>query len=260
MIFEEGPSATLTQRLRQYSERVVRVTPATEFEHVSDLEFGIDSESCSDYRELVERLKADGLIPARIVYLWSQAGRRRSNFYGLLFLSKALAAVPQLGPLEIVAVSCGLYDVTGSEPLQPDAALLLGPCKVIPQEWPHIRCRNVDLASSNDATTLLHELIGGSDEPVVAYRGGHRWVQGFEKLPLAAPQSGVLRDGGTYLITGGLGDVGMALAETIARVARANLVLVGRSEIPARHHWGAWLAANGHRGSVEPQTIANPRA
>ena len=255
LIFDEGPSATLTQRLRQYSERVVRVTPATEFEHVSDLEFGIDSESCSDYRELVERLKADGLIPARIVYLWSQAGRRRSNFYGLLFLSKALAAVPQLGPLEIVAVSCGLYDVTGSEPLQPDAALLLGPCKVIPQEWPHIRCRNVDLASSNDVGTLLNELIGGSDEPVVAYRGGHRWVQGFEKLPLAAPQSGVLRDGGTYLITGGLGDVGMALAETIARVARANLVLVGRSEIPARHHWGAWLAANGPRDPLSRKLL-----
>ena len=144
-------------------------------------------------------------------------------------------------------MSCGLYDVTGSEPLQPDAALLLGPCKVIPQEWPHIRCRSIDLAVNNDAATLVAELTAGSNEPVVAYRGGHRWLQGFEKLASAVPQTSILRDGGTYLFTGGLGDVGLALAETIARAVRANLVLVGRSEIPARRHWTAWIATHGHQ-------------
>jgi phthiocerol/phenolphthiocerol synthesis type-I polyketide synthase E len=246
LILDDEPGAA-TKAVRSRGEKVVCVKPGAKLEQVGNLEFELDPDSYSDYRRLFERLKLDELMPARIVYLWSMAGRRHTSFFGLLFLSRALATIAQTGPVEIVAVSRGLYDVTGSEPLQPDAALLLGPCKVIPQEWPHIRCRSVDLAIGEDATTLLAELTAGSDEPVVAYRGGHRWVQRFEKLMPGKPERGVLRDGGTYLITGGLGDVGMALAETIARAERANLVLVGRSPIPARHHWPARLAGNGHR-------------
>jgi NAD(P)-dependent dehydrogenase (short-subunit alcohol dehydrogenase family) len=89
----------------------------------------------------------------------------------------------------------------------------------------------------------------------VAYRGGHRWVQGYEKLAPGTTQSGILRDGGTYLITGGLGEVGLALAETIARAARANLVLVGRSQIPERHHWPARLAGNGQREPLSRKLV-----
>ena len=62
-------------------------------------------------------------------------GRRHTSFFGLA-VSQGVGDVAQTGPVEIVAVSSGLYDVTGSEPLQPDAALLLGPCKVVPEEWP----------------------------------------------------------------------------------------------------------------------------
>lgn len=247
LILDEGPGAGIAGALRSSCEKVVRVMPGAGFEQVGDLDFELNPESYSDYRQLIDRLRDSELMPDRILYLWGMAGRKHASFYGLLFLSRALAAVAQSGSFEIVAVSRGLHDVTGNEPLQPDAALILGPCKVIPQELPQVRCRNVDLATDNDESTLIAELSSGSDEPVVAYRGGHRWVQGFEKLPPAATQSGILRDGGTYLITGGLGEVGLALAETIARAARANLVLVGRSQIPECHHWPARLAGNGQR-------------
>jgi len=239
--------ATVARLLTDRGEQVVLVAPGAEFERVNTHEFRLDPDGHSDYRKLAETLQADGLMPARIVYLWGLARSGHTSFYSLLFLSQALMGVGRAESLEIVAVSCGLYDVTGSEPLQPDAALLLGPCKVIPQEWPHIRCRNIDLAVSNDGAALVTELTAGSNEPVVAYRGGHRWVQGFEKLASAVPQTSILCDGGTYLLTGGLGDVGLALAETIARAVRANLVLVGRSDIPARRDWTAWISAHGHQ-------------
>ena len=186
-------------------------------------------------------------MPARIVDLWSLRGEARRSFYSLLFLAQAFINSGWTGPLEIVVVSGGLYDVTGDEPLDPDGALVLGPCKVIPQEHSNIRCRSIDLATSDNLAVLVAELTSGSNEPTVAYRGGHRWVQGFDKLGLTTPRAPVLRVGGTYLITGGLGDVGLALAEAIARSARANLVLVGRSEIPASGDWTTWIAAHGHQ-------------
>jgi NADP-dependent 3-hydroxy acid dehydrogenase YdfG len=66
----------------------------------------------------------------------------------------------------------------------------------------------------------------------VAWRGRHRWAQAFEPVrlepaPEAAPPP--YRAGGVYLITGGLGGIGLALAEHLARTVGARLVLLGRS-------------------------------
>jgi acyl transferase domain-containing protein len=224
---ERGLGGAIAEDLSDSGQRVVRVTPGVAFGRSGTHEFRLDPDRASHYRQLIETLKAERLTPARVVHLWSLAGRERTNLYSLLYLSQALKGAAQIGSLEIAVVSRGLYDVTGSEALQPGGALLLGPCKVIPQEYPHISCRNIDLDADTDAATLMAELAAGCNEPVVAHRGRHRWVQGFEKLAPAAPQMGVLREYGVYLITGGLGDVGLALAETIARAVRTTLVLIG---------------------------------
>ena len=54
-----------------------------------------------------------------------------------------------------------------------------------------------------------------STDPVVAYRDGVRWIQAYQpmRLALTEPQPERLRHQGVYLITGGLGNVGMALAD-----------------------------------------------
>ena len=248
LVLDDGKlGADVAGRLEERHQQVMRVRPGAGFNRVSQRAFILDPEVSSYYRQLIETLQAEGQMPARIVDLWSLRGGARKSFYSLLFLAQAFIDAGRTDPLEIVVVSCGLYDVTGNEPLDPDGALVLGPCKVIPQERSHIRCRSIDLAISDDAAALVAELTSGSNEPTVAYRGGHRWVQGFDKLGLTTTRAPVLRVGGTYLITGGLGDVGLALAEAIARSARANLVLVGRSEIPAAGDWTTYIAAHGHR-------------
>jgi acyl transferase domain-containing protein/SAM-dependent methyltransferase len=248
LVLDDGKLGTeLARRLDERHQQVVRVTPGTGFHRVSHREFSLDPQGRSCYRQLIEALQAEGRMPARIVDLRSLRGEARRSFYGLLFLSQALIDAGRTGPLEIAVVSRGLYDVTGNEPLDPDGAMVLGPCKVIPQERPHIRCRSIDLAASDDAATLVAELTSGSSEPAVAYRGGHRWVQGFDKLGRTTTRTPILREGGTYLITGGLGDVGLALAEAIARTVQANLVLVGRSDIPVPGDWATWIATHGHR-------------
>jgi len=67
-------------------------------------------------------------------------------------------------------------------------------------------------------------------------------VQSFEPAPLEADgMPARLRPGGVYLITGGLGGVGLAVAEHLARRVQARLVLVGRSELPPREDWEALL-------------------
>jgi NAD(P)-dependent dehydrogenase (short-subunit alcohol dehydrogenase family) len=85
---------------------------------------------------------------------------------------------------------------------------------------------------------LIVDLRAESADPVVAYRGSHRWVQTYERAPLPpAPVGTGLRPAGVYLITGGLGGVGMILAEYLARSVKARLVLTGREGLPERSEW-----------------------
>jgi non-ribosomal peptide synthase protein (TIGR01720 family) len=53
-----------------------------------------------------------------------------------------------------------------------------------------------------------------------------------------------LRQHGVYLITGGLGGVGLVLAEHLVDVAQAKLVLTSRSTFPERTEWQQWLESH----------------
>ncbi|MEV0505768.1 SDR family NAD(P)-dependent oxidoreductase, partial [Streptomyces spectabilis] len=79
------------------------------------------------------------------------------------------------------------------------------------------------------------------------YRGGQRHVCAVRSLPDAAAHApGVLREGGTYLITGAFGGLGRRVAGHLARAYRANLVLLGRSPLsPADETWAAGLGEHG---------------
>ena len=89
-------------------------------------------------------------------------------------------------------------------------------------------------------------------------RGPHRWVQCFEPVHLPSPSAPVLRQEGVYFITGGLGGVGLTLAEYLRKTRKAKLVLLGRSPIPSREQWSSLLADTGSIDSSPPQDRENP--
>jgi NAD(P)-dependent dehydrogenase (short-subunit alcohol dehydrogenase family)/acyl carrier protein len=93
---------------------------------------------------------------------------------------------------------------------------------------------------------LLAEIVARATDLVVAYRGGERLVQTFERVRLERDARPIrsLRQGGVYLITGGLGRVGLLLAEELARTARAKLALLTRAALPEPAAWDGWLAAH----------------
>src|SRR4029077_9628491 len=87
-------------------------------------------------------------------------------------------------------------------------------------------------------------------ERSIALRGGHRWLPGFEPLAVDATAPGGLCTHGTYLITGGLGRIGLTLAERLARRVGARLVLVSRTELPRRQDWGETAGGPGRVAAI----------
>ena len=204
--------------------------------------YTIDPNRSEDYKSLLDAVSPGGL-PPRILYMWQTCGGRAS-FHNLLRLAQACGEVSQPGPSEWVIVSRGMHRVNGREKLDPEQALVLGPCRVIPWEYSSIKCRSIDVDETAELAELVPELIL---EPEVstsfapaAYRDGYRWEQRFEPVRLNGKKSPV-REHGVYLITGGTGGIGLVLAEHLAATAHARLALLARTPLPAPAEWPRWL-------------------
>jgi polyketide synthase PksJ len=86
----------------------------------------------------------------------------------------------------------------------------------------------------------------------VAYRGNQRLIQTFTPFApgkIADPPPR-LEKNGVYLITGGLGGVGLELAQYLAVNLQAKLVLIGRSSFPVPGEWDQWVNRHGENDAV----------
>jgi NAD(P)-dependent dehydrogenase (short-subunit alcohol dehydrogenase family)/acyl carrier protein len=181
------------------------------------------------------------------------------SFYSLTFLAQALGHQNVSDRISITILTDAMQHVSGDDCPVPERATTLGPCKVIPQEYPHITCRSIDVIVPREGdgqeekllAQIMSELAADGPETVIAYRRNQRWTQAFEPVKLigSMAQTARLKEEGVYLITGGLGGIGLVLAEHLAQTLRARLVLVGRSALPGKDEWPQWL--KGHAETDE---------
>jgi acyl transferase domain-containing protein/thioesterase domain-containing protein len=271
LIFEDsqGLGARIAQLLKRRGEECISVVPGKSFVALASAKFEIDPDDPGDYQRLLSAISARGKFPRTFVHLWSVCdpdaredlpgdvdAAETMSFYSLLVLAQALGALDLEGSIEIAVVSNRLHQVADEPVLRPTRALLAGPCGVIPKELTNVRCRNIDLddLGTDAADKVLAELQSQSIESPVAYRKDGRWVQTFVKSRETENQKSVaLRERGVYLITGGLGGIGLTLAESIAKSVQARLVLLGRSAFPARESWDEWLSAHADRDPIARQ-------
>lgn len=261
-----GLAAQLVGMLRQAGHDVLTVIAGEHFDRLSDRDYVINPGRRDDYDALLRELRARDEVPGKVVHLWSvtedhpsseSGGLEKSQelgFYSLLFLAQALGEHSVADPIQLVVLANNLFEVTGGENVAVEKATLLGPCKVIPKEYANISCGLIDIAlaeygavpAEKLAAQLIAELTAHASEPVVAYRRNHRWAPAFEAVKLdAIPEKQPrLRNKGVYLITGGLGGIGLTLAEYLAHAVQARLVLIGRSPFPPREEWQDWLATH----------------
>jgi len=247
---------------------VITVNIGNQFGKVAENNYVMNPQQREDYEKLLNTLQAIGKQPTKILHLWNVRDviidaknisseefeqAQYLGFYSLIYIAQALEQCQILDDLEMMVVSNNLHSVLGSEAIDPAKATLLAPCKTIPQEYPHIQCRSIDITvtksdqwqSDRLLSQLLRELASTPNEPIVAYRNYHRWTQSFEQIPITqAKQPVPLRQNGVYLITGGLGRIGLVLATYLARTVQAKLILMGRSQFPDRQEWDRWLTTH----------------
>ncbi|MFB9683537.1 type I polyketide synthase [Amycolatopsis plumensis] len=192
-----------------------------------------------DLLNLLRDLKRGGTRLDRVVHLWNLDDDSLSlGLHTLVALARAAGELG-LGGWTLDLAATGTQRVLHDGELRPDAATLTGPNLVIPMEYPGVQTRLIDVDAAAGAAAVVAELHRPSPGRTVALRGSRRWLPGYEVL---APQpieqaASVLREDGVYLITGGLGGIGLAMAERLARDSHAKLVLFGRRGLPPRERW-----------------------
>lgn len=251
-----GLSEEIASQLKASGHRVLEVVPGDGYKHAGADSFAVRPGVREDYDRLLKDIFKTEHPPTQILHLWPVepvSGNHPSlndaldlSFYSLLFLAQAWGN-EDLGAVKLACVSNGLQSVAGEAVEAPARATLFGPIRSIPKEFPGVSCRSIDLdwkiqERKSVARNIIEECIMGGADSCVAYRTGERWVEDFESISLRPRNSGVrLREKGVYLIVGGLGGIGLSIAEHLARTVHARLVLVSRTQLPPSSEWKAIL-------------------
>lgn len=242
-------------------EVVVRVVTGDCFADLGDNCFQVAPTSRDSYDDLVKALDAGVGRPATVLHGWTATppseiafdigevhAVRDAGFYSVLFLAQAFTARWPAADVALRIVTTHSANVSGTDIIEPAKALLQGPNQVVPIEFNQVACQLIDVSATTGADQLLNELAAPVVDRTIAYRGERRWVADYEPTnalsePVAMPRA--LRRRGVYLVTGGLGDIGLRVAQELARSVGARLILTGRTQLPARADWDDYLTANG---------------
>lgn len=175
-----------------------------------------------------------------------------THFFGPLALGQALARQDVDHAMHVMFLVQGVAQIAGETAIDAAAACVLGPALVMPREVHNVTTQIVDIGPASpgwqdDARSSLiaAELDHRPDAAIVALRRHTRWTPTLAHRPLPRDAHTPLRDQGVYLITGGMGGLGLEVASHLARTHRANLVLVGRTPLPPRREWSDWIASHG---------------
>jgi acyl transferase domain-containing protein/thioesterase domain-containing protein/NAD(P)-dependent dehydrogenase (short-subunit alcohol dehydrogenase family)/acyl carrier protein len=245
-----GIAAPVVARLRAAGHRVTEVLAGDVFARRNDQLYTLSPEKGREgYDALIRDLVTRGHVPDRIAHFWLAPGETRARagsspfqrhveqgFYALLFLGQALAA-ENLPGLHLTVVTSGAAQVRGEIPSAPEKAMIAGPARVIPREVPGMTVSTLDIdpvsrrRGGHDATgAILEELLGAPANGVAALRGGRRFMQVLRTSTLPDPAE--IPHASVWIITGGFGGIGLTIAETLIRRAKARVVLLSRGDWP----------------------------
>lgn len=279
-------ASALVNQLTSMDQELIVLEPGKQYEKLGDNKYVLNPSNLNDYQILMADLVSKDAIPDFIIHAWGlqqlvpasiawqNSGddfnqQQDRGFYSLLYLTQALSQSSASETIQIGILTVGVQDVLGTEQLNPNQAPLIGLCKVVTQEFSNLVCRSLDLSvdlllSPDQAKLvdkLLIELIDPQDDRIVAYRGSHRWVQAFDQIrPHRIGETGnlsrQLRNSGVYLITGGLGRIGMRLAEYLSEKVKARIILLDRFAFPAGTtpvEWEQWLTSHDNQNPISNQ-------
>lgn len=246
-----GLGAFLCQKLQQADRQCIWVDMGSSFAQIDATHYRIVPGDFDHYRQLFESLASNNIHIGQVIHLWNYENHERAitslseleqaherGVYSLLFLVQALTTIQGTQqPVRLQVVSDRTQSVVPGDTVAPEKALMLGSLKTINQEFPGLTCSHIDLpinAVAVNGDRILWESQVCTKEREIAYRYQQRWVPRLERIDLSHTEKQPLpfKSGGMYLISGGLGGIGVEIAKFLLKHYQAHIILVGRTPLP----------------------------
>jgi amino acid adenylation domain-containing protein len=222
-----------------------------EIEFLDDSRLSIRTASESVYQKLFAYLEKNRIKPDIVIHAITLKNTQISEvliddelekgFYSLFLIQKYILTT-LLAPLKFIVMTRGVAQITGEDTINSYNAAMVGALRTIKHELPRIKSCIVDCSYEpivlNDLLEFISKDFHFIEENLYAIKFHALWVESLEspESPLLLQES-IIKDGDVILITGGLGGLGLAIAEHIAQKNKVTFVLVGRH---------AFLASDGN--------------
>lgn len=227
---ETGVAATLCRQLEQSGRQCLCLRPneaATDTaQTLADAIAAAHGDASAPLRHVVHLRSLDRTSAESPDELWKA---QATGAQSVLDLVHALVERRWHGRLWLV--TGGVQRVLESDTVEPAQSPMWGLGKSIGMEHPELWGGLVDLPRDTGAAAagLLAALLSDGEEDQVALRDGRRWVARLERRKALGDSRLLPVDAdGAYLITGGLGGVGLEVAGRLVQRGARHLVLSGR--------------------------------
>ncbi len=244
----EGVGKTLAQLLQARGHTCILVYAGDTYKAKEAGTWSINPKNPADFEQLFPEVLGNLDLPLQgIVHLWSLEAELASNLTISSLEQAKIAVSSVLHMLQALIKGQGEFPslpsprlwllTRGAVPIDSNLtgvaqAPLWGLGKVVALEHPDLWGGMLDLApesTTDEATKLLAEIEYSFGEDHIAFRNGNRYVARLVPKQLQEYKKVAFRSDGTYLITGGLGALGLSVAQWMVEKGARQLVLIGRS-------------------------------
>ena len=247
----------LSQQLEALNHRVILVEQGSQYCQKSESHFVVNPINSEDYLHLFRDLALSKAEACKMLHLGSintQENKTSTalspeyNFNTLFALSKAIVSGDIPAQVELNLVTLDSCNVTTYEPLDAMDSTLISLGRVLQQECSAVKFCHIDVSAADIFSErarscqlvvkeLVNDLMSESREITLAIRGRSVWSLDYQPYQLNGHAESMIKQNGVYIITGGLGNIGLTLAKLLAEKYQAKIVLVGRKGLPPRDSW-----------------------
>lgn len=252
---ESGVGEKLFDTFVKNQVEAIKIKKGNSFEAESTFSYYLDPSNSKDLDTLFIQLNELGIVPDRIVNIWGipydskvkvNDDENCKNYFDFISFLKAFNSHFDLAEKNVVLLSKNLWSIMKPQTLASSQVLESGLMKVLPQEFAgvtacHIDLNKDDLEKTSYADMLYAEVTDSEKGKVVALRDRFRWARIYDEVTPKEKKNN-FRVNGTYLITGGLGDLGYCISEYLLSTYKANLIVTGTSYLPEKEDRMTFLA------------------
>ena len=270
-----GKGRALANLLKEQGECCILVYPSSNYQALTANYYQVNPTVPADFQRLLTEIPIPLGSMLGVVHLWSldeslsPEGMPTAQGLGCcsgLHLVQALSQTNSLENVRLWLVTQGVQ-VVGTVPLSVSVqqAPLWGLGRVIALEHPNLQSVNLDLdpqEQTADLHALLAELRTSDSDDQVAYRQSNRYIPRLVRQSSSTPQQPVqITADGSYLITGGLGALGLEVANWFVTRGARHLILTGRrGASPAAQTVIQELEKIGAQVLIIPADVSQPEA